>query len=205
MVCTNVAVSNRGGIENSETKALKERSIIMKKLLIVVGTLLASGALAFAQNSTPRFDAFGGYSYFNGNTAGGANRFSLNGWNFQGTYNVNHWLGATADFGGYYGSPFNMGANNYSFLFGPTVSIPTARFTPFVHTLFGVDRSDAAVYGSTGSDNVFAMAIGGGVDAPIHSHLSLRLAQVDWLRSEHFSTDQNNLRVSTGIVFRFGE
>ena len=74
-----------------------------------------------------------------------------------------------------------------------------------MHTLFGVDRSDATLFGSTGSDNAFAMAIGGGVDVTVHSRLSFRVAQVDWLRSQHFNTDQNNLRVSTGIVFRFGE
>ncbi len=184
----------------------------MKKFLVLIA-VLASTTMVVAQNSTPRFEAFGGYSYFNGDTSGSASsiasgttdRFSLNGWNGQGTFNVNHWLGATADFGGYYGSPFNAGANNYSFLFGPTVSLPAPHFKPFVHALFGVDRSDAAIFGGGGVDNAFAMAVGGGLDVPVRSRLSFRVAQVDWLRSDHFSTDQNNLRVSTGLVFNFGE
>jgi hypothetical protein len=32
-----------------------------------------------------------------------------------------------------------------------------------------------------------------------------RLAHVDWLRTQHFSTGQNNIRFSTGIMFNFGK
>jgi hypothetical protein len=129
----------------------------------------------------------------------------LNGWNAQGTYNLKRWLGATADFGGYYGSPFSLSAHNTSFLFGPTVSMRTSHFTPFVHALFGVDHASAALFGGSVSDTSFAMAIGGGLDVPVKGRFSVRAAQVDWLRSDHFSTSQNNLRLSTGVVFRFGE
>jgi hypothetical protein len=168
--------------------------------MLTLGTLLAS-----AQQSSSKFDVFGGYSYFNGSTSGVTSRYSLNGWNAQGTYNVNRWLGATADFGGYYGSPFSLSASDHSFLFGPTISLRTPRFTPYVHALFGVDRASASLLGGSVTDTGFAMAIGGGLDIPLKGRLSVRAAQVDWLRETHFTTDQNNLRVSTGLVFRFGQ
>lgn len=178
---------------------------MMRKLTLLFAILTLGSLFATAQQGASKFDVFGGYSYFNGSTSGAAGRYSLNGWNGQGTYNVNHWLGATADFGGYYGSPFTVSAHDYSFLFGPTVSLRTPHFTPYFHTLFGVDRASAALLGTSISDTAFAMAVGGGLDVPLKGRLSVRAAQVDWLRTDHFSTGQNNLRVSTGLVFRFGE
>lgn len=49
------------------------------------------------------------------------------------------------------------------------------------------------------------MAFGGGLDLPVGEHFGVRLAQVDWLRTQHFSTSQNNIRLSTGIMFNFGK
>jgi len=59
------------------------------------------------------------------------------------------------------------------------------------------------------SQNAFAMTVGGGLDYRVSSHFSVRAAKVDYLltRFNEFNTfgaqNQNNLRVSTGIVFRF--
>ena len=91
---------------------------MMRKITLLLTLLMLGSLWASAQQSSSKVDLFGGYSYFNGSTSGLAGRYSLNGWNGQGTYNVTHWLGATADFGGYYGSPFTLSANDYSFLFG---------------------------------------------------------------------------------------
>jgi opacity protein-like surface antigen len=178
---------------------------MVRKLTAMVAILILGSLFAAAQESTSKFDLFGGYAYFNGSTSGAASRFSLNGWNLQGSYNLNRWLGATADFGGYYGSPFSLSANDYSFLFGPTASLRTSHFTPYIHTLFGVDRFHASLLGGSVTNSAFAMAVGGGVDIPVKRGLAIRAAQLDWLRSTHFSNTQNNLRVSTGLVFRFGE
>jgi peptidoglycan-associated lipoprotein len=71
---------------------------------------------------------------------------------------------------------------------------------------------------STGltSANAFAMAFGGGVDLGLTRHLAIRVAQVDFLRTQFNATDallaglssnlgnrQNSMRYSAGIVFRF--
>ncbi len=178
---------------------------MVRKFALLVALLTLGSLLAAAQESTSKFDVFGGYSYFNGSTSGAAGRYSLNGWNAQGTYNFNRWLGATADFGGYYGSPFGLSSNEHTFLFGPTVSMHTAHFTPYAHALFGVDRAHQSLLGGSVTDTSFATAIGGGVDIPLKGRLSIRAAQLDWLRTNHYSNSQNNLRVSTGVVFRFGK
>ena len=171
-------------------------------LLFFVSVL---GSLLAAAQDMSKFDLFGGYSYFNGSTSGATSRYSLNGWNGQGTVYLNHWLGATADFGGYYGSPFGLSANNYSFLFGPTVRVPMTRVSPFAHVLFGADRAQESLLGGSTTDTSFGMALGGGVDIPVKGVLAIRAGQVDWLYTNHFSTGQNNVRVSTGVVFRFGQ
>jgi hypothetical protein len=178
---------------------------MLRKLTLAVAILMLGSTLANAQQSASKFDLFGGYSYFSGSTSGAGNRYSLNGWTAQGTYNLNHWLGATADFGGYYGSPFGLSGNNYSFLFGPTISVRTPRFTPYMHALFGVDRLHQKLIGGSVTDSAFGMAVGGGVDIPVKGGLAIRAGQLDWLYSHHFSNGQNNLRVSTGLVYHFGE
>ncbi|HUI85198.1 MAG TPA: outer membrane beta-barrel protein [Candidatus Binatia bacterium] len=178
---------------------------MVRKLAVLIAILVVGSLVAAAQESTSKFDVFGGYSYFNGDTNSSLGRFSLNGWNAQGTLNFNKWLGLTADFGGYYGSPFHVSTSDYSFLFGPTVTVRSPHFSPYVHALFGVDRLNASGFGASGNDSSFAMAFGGGIDLPLSSRFSIRAGQFDWLRTSHFSTGQNNLRVSTGVVFRFGE
>jgi len=178
---------------------------MIRKLTVLVVVLMLGSLLATAQQSASKFDLFGGYSYFNGSTSGASSRFSLNGWEGQGTFNFTPWLGGTADFGGYYGSPFKVSANDYTFLFGPTINLRTPHITPFVHALFGVDRFHAAALGGSVNDSAFAMAIGGGADIPVKGMLSIRAGQLDWLRTNHYNNGQNNLRFSTGVVLRFGE
>ena len=75
--------------------------------------------------------------------------------------------------------------------------------------LFGV----AHVGGDNGlafsdSNNTFAMAIGGGVDFKVSHRFSIRPLQVDYLMTRFTelglgAQNQYNLRVSSGVVFRF--
>ncbi len=178
---------------------------MIRKLTVLSAALMLVSLSATAQQSTSKFDVFGGYSYFNGSTSGETSRYSLNGWNGEGTFNFTPWLGGTADFGGYYGSPFSISAHDYTFLFGPTIKVRTPHITPFVHALFGVDRFHAAALDGSINDSAFAIAVGGGADIPVKGMFSIRAGQLDWLRTNHYSNGQNNLRFSTGVVFRFGE
>src|SRR6266704_6851125 len=117
---------------------------------------------AFAQEtgSTPKAEIFGGYQYTRFD--GGVN---ANGWNTSLTGNLNHWFGIASDFSGAYKSQNGVSFNNYTYTFGPQVSLRrNPAFTPFAHFLAGGFRGSASVGSASASDNGFAMMFGGGVD-----------------------------------------
>jgi hypothetical protein len=88
----------------------------------------------------------------------------------------------------------------YTYMVGPTLSARTERVTPFVHALFG----GASAGGEGETANAFAMAFGGGLDVNAGNHLAWRMVQADWLLFRSGGeTDKKNVRVSTGLVFRF--
>ncbi len=161
----------------------------------VVVSLLGFASLfavaAQAQEERKTIDVFAGYSYVRDNpSTPRANSFSLNGGNASVAYNFKNWLSGVADFGGYHNTNIlgSGGSDTLStYLFGPRVSYRRfGRITPFGQVLFG-----------------------GGVDYRLSSRFSIRPAQVEYLltRFNEFTDpraqSQNNLRVSTGIVFRF--
>lgn len=218
--------------------------------------LAVIGTLAIAQDSVPKVQVFGGYSWMHTGT-GGLNGPTLgidlhqnpntlgvspnfNGWNAEGQYNFDRWIGVVADVTGEYGTPISGAANGvsglpsmsqYSFLAGPVVTYRgMAKFTPFVHALFGWDRAHMRAGSITGTSSPvtsfastytdFAMAFGGGVDYKLSRRVSLRLGQVDYFRTtldlnslygsafgpgsfHGLPTHENNIRFSTGIVLRF--
>jgi hypothetical protein len=178
---------------------------LLEKMFLAIVVLMLTAAPLLAQSEFPRAQVFGGYSYLSADTSGLSGRESLNGWNGQASVNLNRWLGLTADFGGYYGSPQGVTVHDFSYVFGPTLTYRAQHFAPFFHALFGGNHISGSAAGMSGSDNAFAVVIGGGLDLPFKSSWGLRLAQVDWLRTNHFSTSQNNVRVSTGVFFQFGK
>lgn len=149
-------------------------------------------------------------------------------------YNFNRYLGLAADFGGFDNSKLtllgptgsetvNSGGSAYTYVFGPRLSYRRyERITPFAQALFGgVHASSVKISGCTGSpnctplgsDNSFATMLGGGFDLRISRHISWRVVQGEFLLThfrDPFSTDeddrgwQKNVRLSTGILFRFG-
>jgi hypothetical protein len=119
---------------------------------------------------------FGGYSYLRNNSNG------FNGWEGQGTFNFNRYLGVTADVSGASLTPFSFSALRFSagtyqhlnnYLFGPTVTASVGRSAVFAHALFGAACSSLGsgvgipIIGRIStcltSANAFAMAFGGGM------------------------------------------
>lgn len=178
----------------------------------LVAVLSFLGVSAHAQDAS-KLDVFAGYSYVRENpSTSGVNSFSLNGGSASIAYNANSWLSGVADFGGYHNSNIlgtGVDGTLSTYLFGPRVSYRHYdRITPFGEVLFGVARASASVLGAGGSTNAFAMTIGGGLDYKLTDHVAIRPVKVDYLltRFNEFGSNaqmQNNLRVSTGIVFRF--
>lgn len=185
----------------------------LRVFVSLVGLAFLFSAAAQAQERQT-IDVFAGYSYVRANpSTTGINSFSLNGGSGSVAYNFNNWLAGVADFGGYNNSSvLGSGVNSTlsTYLFGPRVSF--RRFnhvTPFAEVLFGVAHTDTRFLSGSSSQTPFAMTVGGGFDYRLTNHLSWRAAKVDYLltRFSELNTSaqqtQNNLRVSTGIVFRF--
>jgi len=186
------------------------------KLRVVVCLLGFASLFAGISQAQERktIDVFAGYSYVRANPAtSGTDGISLNGGSASVAYNFNNWLSGVADFGGYHaGNILGSGVEGTlsTYLFGPRVSYHRfGRVTPFGEVLFGVAHTGTELLNTGNSQNAFAMTVGGGIDYRINSRLSLRPAKVDYLLTRFDeltpgnTQTQNNLRVSTGIVFRF--
>jgi len=197
----------------------------MGRFCASAATLLLFCGLALGQSSGDRFEIFGGYSLVTGDFTGtfaDRNTHILNGWNASANYKGSRLLGFVGDFSGYYPSytygglgGLTVKARSHSFLFGPQVSVPLSKVTPFAHALLGVThigypQPSSCPQCTAASDNSFAYALGGGMDFDLTRHLGIR-AQAD-LFHNGFSSSDNQLtyryhqwtaRISTGLVFRF--
>jgi len=197
--------------------AQKIKSIggLMKVKLVVcsLAVLFLFGATARAQETAPKIDVFAGYSYLQANPGvNGANSFHLHGGSASIAYNYREWLSGVADFGGYNnGNILNTGASGTlsTYLFGPRVSYRhLRRITPFGQVLFGVAHANSSAFGTGNSQSAFAMTAGGGVDYKLFDHFAVRPVQAEYLMTRFGvgttgTQTQNNVRLSTGFVFRF--
>jgi outer membrane immunogenic protein len=81
---------------------------------------------------------------------------------------------------------------------------------PFGQLLVGVAHTSGGLSPDQiglGSATGFASTIGGGLDANLSPRFALRLVQADYyptLLRNGYNDRQNNLRLSAGIVIRFG-
>src|SRR5665213_2031234 len=181
----------------------------------------------------PRFELFVGYSYLRAvpTLAAGNRLVWMNGGSTSIAFNVNRYLGLVGDFGAYTNSAMqftggytaavdvdNANVAALTYLFGPRLSFRKHdRITPFAQVLFGgVHANQVTLTGCTvnctllPSQDSFAMTAGGGLDLRVHHHFAIRIIQAEYLmtRFASYTTGttgtQNDMRLSSGIVFRFG-
>jgi len=162
----------------------------------------------------PRYEISAGYSYIDFHPGDPFNNFGNQGGTGSFTVNANRILGLTAEIGSYaytrnlFGTQTDGGLT--TFLFGPRLNLRRFdHFVPFTEFLFGAARAGGPLT-AVGSRNVFSLASGGGVDVVITKNLAWRFAQIDYLMTNFSGANvgssgrQNNLRVGTGLVLRFG-
>lgn len=184
-----------------------------KDLGLVAALLLCVAAPRVAAQETPQAEVSAGDSYVHTNQIGsGGCCFAMNGGNGSVAANLNNSLGIVAEIAGYHSGNVNntgLDLNVVTYLVGPRVSYRrSGRVVPFVEALIGGGHASGSLYSGGGTQNAFALATGGGVDAKLGHHLALRLIQADYLltRFKNGSNDhQNNLRISAGIVLEFGK
>jgi outer membrane immunogenic protein len=115
---------------------------------------------------------------------------------------------------------YKSNATQFTYLFGPVIRIPAGRVQPFGELLFGGMNTNmysqllsSTIVGGQANANAtqhpFAMAFGGGLDVSVNKHVSLRLAEMDWVLTRFTnvftnSNNQNSFRYLGGIVFNLG-
>lgn len=189
----------------------------MQKLFIIAALAMALPVLAQAQEA-PRTEFFGGYSYMRSGEIDPLNPedLDLNGYNVSGAVTVfKKYLSVKVDISGHFGDvlpivpQLQIKQGRTLFLAGPQITLrKNESFQPFAHFLFGAVRLkvESGVSSAEFTDIGFAMAFGGGVDVktPLGKKVAVRLFQADYVRTKFEAATFGNLRVSAGIVLRFG-
>jgi len=202
-------------------------------MLAAAQPTVSSPSSGHTYRSYPRAELFLGYSFLRSvpMPSIGNRLVRLNGGSTSIAFNLNRYFGLVGDFGGFDDSKLQItgtGANAprvadasgtaYTFMAGPRLSFRHDRITPFVQVLFGgIHASQVTLSNCSGvlctplpSENSFAMTAGGGVDLNIHRHIAIRIVQAEYLMTNfaNLSTGdrdmQNDLRLSSGLVFGFG-
>lgn len=181
---------------------------------LAIACALACFALpAYAQAPLPgvqrgmTIELGGGYDYTQFNT--------YQGWpNVNGYYgsigiNITRWLQVYGDGAEQFGSITDGNVRLFGdhagarFYYRPRYSM----FNPFGEALFGVSKLDLnyTTFNEKFSENGFSFKVGGGLDLNVSRHWSIRAFNADYYRTPFLETHQNNLWLSAGVVFKFGE
>jgi outer membrane immunogenic protein len=136
--------------------------------------------------------------------------FSMNGGGGNLVFNMPRGVSLVADLQATHANRINGTTQNisiFNYLFGPRYSYrSTSRFTPYGQVLAG-GSEELSNYVFVQNRNAFAISAGGGASRALTSHLAWSIVEVDYIYSRlpnAVNDHQNDLRVSTGIVLRFG-
>ncbi len=183
----------------------------MRKLLTFV-SLIVFLSLASAPKAYSQVELYGGYSHLSLNGAPSNMGSSSNGWQGGAYLHLLGPWGVEADYSNHYGvnPSLQLGGNRYyvprfTELYGPRFTLALPRIHPYVHALVGTVNGTAQTFTGRVSENALGMAFGGGLNVKATSHIWLRLVQVDYIRAQFTNNTQNDMRVSAGLIFRFGQ
>jgi outer membrane immunogenic protein len=193
---------------------------LVKVLLVVLPFLIfirANGQAAPSRSfgpdrqQVPAFELGFDYVYLHANVPPAqCGCFGMNGGAGSLTFNLSHGWSALADLSGTHandvdGTTQNIGV--FNFLFGGRYSVhPTHRLIPYAQGLIG-GSEEFSSYTAVPSRVAFAAGGGGGVKLTLNRRFAWKIAEVDYIYSQipnGTNNDQNNLRISSGIVIRVG-
>jgi opacity protein-like surface antigen len=206
----------------------------MKKVsfFAVMGIVVLLGGKAFAQDQPTKIEMGLDYSLadFNPRIPGTSSQV-LNGGGGSFVYFVKPMFGIKMDLQGYSnsqqnfvipastlvpsGGTFHVGANAYTYMFGPEIK-KRGRIEPYGQLLIGGAHSNtyakvftaALATGTAPENNAFALTVGFGLDFHINRSWSLRPIEVGYLLTEFGNPftgakTQNSFRYAAGINFNF--
>jgi peptidoglycan-associated lipoprotein len=190
------------------------------KFPVAFSLLLAAACAvpAIAQSNPPALWEVGaGYNFVHTNAPpSGCGCFSMNGGTASIARPFTPSFSIVGEFNGITNGNVNASGHSLtllSYLAGPRYRLSTARgrFSPFAQALVGGVHASGALYApsgsASGSANAFAASVGGGLDVALNRHVALRLVEADYLLTllpNGVNSRQNNLNLTTGVVFRFG-
>jgi len=204
----------------------------MKKAILVGFVLLVLGKPAFAQHLG---ELSANYSYMHYVPVDSLPSINLNGGGGAAALYFAGVFGIKAEFQGYASTNVNFTfppgsircplgctgtaeANLFTGSLGPVVKIRIKRFQPFFEGLVGGAHTDfyknvhkncaGCVFSSPG-DWALGVAIGGGIDFKVTSHLAIRPIEANYVLTRFINNittghnNQNNFRYQAGLVFEF--
>ncbi len=162
----------------------------------------------------PRFEIAGMFDYVNFNPGGGFQAFSNYGGSGSFTWNPSRWVGLTEELGGLSYDRNINGTSTHggitTFFLGPRLNLRKFDyFVPFAEFLLGGAHVGPPMTGAD-SQTAFALLAGGGVDVALTRNFVWRFAEIDYLMTNFSGSSvsgnarQDNVRLGTGIVLRFG-
>jgi opacity protein-like surface antigen len=184
------------------------RLLVLSCLTAIVALALAAPAMAQA---APKGDIAVSYSVLYDKEMSsdlpGTNGWLPTGWLVAGSARVTGPLSIVGEVGANYKGltveGVDVDVNVYSFLGGVKYSPRvTGNAKPFLQMLVGLARANAAAMGQSGSDNAFAMQIGGGVDIAATRKVAVRI-QGDYRGLRANGGTGNEFRFATGVVYNF--
>jgi outer membrane immunogenic protein len=188
------------------------RSVLFLTLLSALSVVLHAQAISTGgfNDEIPRFELGADYNYFHANAPPGeCGCFSLNGGSGTILMNVTPVWAAIADIAVAHANQVDNTSQNITiinYLFGVRYTRRnSSRFTPYGEALFGGAKEDVN-FQFTINRNSFGLAAGGGVKTQLKRRLALTIAQFDYVYTQipNAKNDrQNNIRLSTGIVYNF--
>ncbi len=188
----------------------------MTGLVLALGYCSLTVALASAQRA-PVAELGADYNYVRANAPpDGCGCFSMHGANAWFAYRFTHSFAVVAEVSSQRASDISGSGEDLtltSYLFGPRFSWHrSGHFAPFGQVLLGGAHAGGSFAsdssGFAGSSNAFALIAGGGLDIGISRHFAIRALEADYYRTQFangLNDRQNNLRISAGVIFRFGE
>ncbi len=181
----------------------------------IVAAIMAAACLAapVSAQDAPRFEIGAGYTYVRANAPpGSCGCFGMNGGTVSAAVNIVSGLGVVADGTVVHSGNVNSSGQKFtltSYVFGPRFTLRSGkRVEPFLEGLAGVVHASGLGYGTTAqpASALGAMA-GGGIDLGLSPRIAVRLVEADYYfthLSNGVNTQENNLRLTFGLVFRFG-
>jgi hypothetical protein len=169
-------------------------------------------------HATPKFELSAGYAhrtYYSTDLT----TLGTNGWYVSFEDNFKRWIGLDADVADTgENQGFILGNTHiYTFLVGPQVyPLGHRKLSPFGHFFYGAGyyRDDVppccGYRGNAITSLVRVWQGGGGLDLNLSQHWGVRVVQVDVASGNFFPntstyTNRSMLRVSAGVVYRFGQ